>query len=78
MPPTNADNLVTWDRVVMVAAFVAGLDIDFAGILLAKIHEQALKTFTTYLFPCRYAGMLQCRSNIVINWCKLLEHWISA
>ncbi|KAG5595903.1 hypothetical protein H5410_037135 [Solanum commersonii] len=28
--PTKADNQVTWDRAVMVAALVAGVEIDFA------------------------------------------------
>uniref|UniRef100_M1DSQ8 Integrase core domain containing protein n=1 Tax=Solanum tuberosum TaxID=4113 RepID=M1DSQ8_SOLTU len=46
--PTKADNQLTWDRVVMVAALVAGLEIDFARMLLAEIHERAFKTSTTY------------------------------
>ncbi|KAG5631000.1 hypothetical protein H5410_002717 [Solanum commersonii] len=36
----------------MVAALVAGVEIDFARMLLADIHERALKTSTTYPFPC--------------------------
>ncbi|KAG5631530.1 hypothetical protein H5410_003247 [Solanum commersonii] len=50
--PTKADNQLTWDRAVMVAALVAGLEIDFARILLAEIHERVFKSSTTYLFPC--------------------------
>ncbi|KAG5616131.1 hypothetical protein H5410_015955 [Solanum commersonii] len=50
--PTKADNQVTWDRAVMVAALVAGVEIDFARILLAEIHERAFRTSTTYPFPC--------------------------
>uniref|UniRef100_M1DVI5 Integrase core domain containing protein n=1 Tax=Solanum tuberosum TaxID=4113 RepID=M1DVI5_SOLTU len=49
--PTKADNQVTWDRAVMVAALVAGVEIDFARMLLAEIHERAFRTSTTYPFP---------------------------
>uniref|UniRef100_M1E0N2 Integrase core domain containing protein n=1 Tax=Solanum tuberosum TaxID=4113 RepID=M1E0N2_SOLTU len=50
--PTKVDNQLTWDRVVMVAALVAGVQIDFTRMLLAEIHERAFKTSTTYPFPC--------------------------
>ncbi|KAG5575423.1 hypothetical protein H5410_055557, partial [Solanum commersonii] len=40
--PTKADNQVTWDRAVMVAALVARVEIDFARMLLAEIHEREL------------------------------------
>ncbi|KAG5585795.1 hypothetical protein H5410_046229 [Solanum commersonii] len=50
--PTKVDNQVTWDRAIMVAALVAGLEIDFAPMLLAKIHDRAFRTSTTYPFPC--------------------------
>ncbi|KAG5610301.1 hypothetical protein H5410_021582, partial [Solanum commersonii] len=40
--PTKVDNQVTWDRAVMVTALVAGVEIDFAHMLLAEIHERAL------------------------------------
>uniref|UniRef100_M1DQ81 Integrase core domain containing protein n=1 Tax=Solanum tuberosum TaxID=4113 RepID=M1DQ81_SOLTU len=50
--PTKSDNQLTWDRVIMVAALVAGLEISFALMLLAEIHERAFKTSTTYPFPC--------------------------
>ncbi|KAG5615279.1 hypothetical protein H5410_015103 [Solanum commersonii] len=39
--PTKADNQVTWDRAVMVAALVAGVEIDFAAYSLAR-YERAL------------------------------------
>ena len=44
--PTAADNIVTWDRVVMVAVFVAGFDLDISRLLLAVIHERAFKATT--------------------------------
>ncbi|KAG5580958.1 hypothetical protein H5410_051585 [Solanum commersonii] len=50
--PTKANNQLTWDRAVMVAALVVGVDIDFVRMLLAEIHEKAFKTSTTYPFPC--------------------------
>uniref|UniRef100_M1DAY4 Integrase core domain containing protein n=1 Tax=Solanum tuberosum TaxID=4113 RepID=M1DAY4_SOLTU len=48
--PTKADNQLTWDRAVIVAALVAGVEIDFARMLLEDIHERAFKTSTTYPF----------------------------
>ncbi|KAG5610014.1 hypothetical protein H5410_021295 [Solanum commersonii] len=49
--PTKADNQLTCDKAVIVAALVAGVDIDFARMLLAEIHERPFKTSTTYPFP---------------------------
>ena len=45
--PTPVDNILKWGRAVMVAALVAGLEIDFARMMLAEIHERAFKTSTT-------------------------------
>lgn len=52
MSPIKAENLVTWDREVVVAALVVGINIDFFCRLLAEIHERAFKTSTTYPFRC--------------------------
>uniref|UniRef100_M1DEN3 Integrase core domain containing protein n=1 Tax=Solanum tuberosum TaxID=4113 RepID=M1DEN3_SOLTU len=71
--PTKDDNQVTWDRVVMVAALVAGVEIDFARMLLAEIHEMAFKTSTTYPFPCLIFHL--CRDSGVPIWhCDKLVH----
>uniref|UniRef100_M1DPU4 Integrase core domain containing protein n=1 Tax=Solanum tuberosum TaxID=4113 RepID=M1DPU4_SOLTU len=71
--PTKADNQVTWDRAVMVAALVAGVAIDFARMLLAEIHERAFKTSTTYPFPCLIFQL--CRDSGVPIWhCDKLVH----
>uniref|UniRef100_M1DHI9 Integrase core domain containing protein n=1 Tax=Solanum tuberosum TaxID=4113 RepID=M1DHI9_SOLTU len=71
--PTKADNQVTWDRAVMVAAMVAGEKIDFARMLLAEIHERAFKTSTTYPFPCLIFQL--CRDSGVPIWhCDRLVH----
>jgi len=71
--PTKADNYVTWDRAVMVAALVAGVEIDFARMLLAEIHERAFRTSTTYPFPCLIFHL--CRDSGVPIWhCDKLVH----
>ena len=57
----------------MVAALVAGVEIDFARILLAEIHERAFKTSTTYPFPCLIFQL--CRDSGVPIWhCDRLIH----
>uniref|UniRef100_M1DL71 Integrase core domain containing protein n=1 Tax=Solanum tuberosum TaxID=4113 RepID=M1DL71_SOLTU len=70
---TKADNQLTWDRAVMVAALVAGVEIDFARMLLAEIHERAFRTSTTYPFPCLIFHL--CRDSGVPIWhCDRLVH----
>ncbi|KAG5580634.1 hypothetical protein H5410_051261 [Solanum commersonii] len=70
---TKADNQVTWDRAVIVAALVAGVEIDFARMLLAEIHERAFRTSTTYPFPCLIFQL--CRDSGVPIWhCDRLVH----
>ncbi|KAG5585141.1 hypothetical protein H5410_045575 [Solanum commersonii] len=64
--PTKAHNQVTWDRAVMVVALVAGVEIDFARMLLAEIHERAFRTSTTYPFPCLIFHL--CRDSRVPIW----------
>uniref|UniRef100_M1D8C3 Integrase core domain containing protein n=1 Tax=Solanum tuberosum TaxID=4113 RepID=M1D8C3_SOLTU len=70
---TKADNQLTWDRVVMVAALVVGVEIDFTRMLQAEIHERAFKTSTTYPFPCLIFQL--CRDSGVPIWhCDRLIH----
>uniref|UniRef100_M1DUI3 Integrase core domain containing protein n=1 Tax=Solanum tuberosum TaxID=4113 RepID=M1DUI3_SOLTU len=70
---TKADNYVTWDRAFMVAALVAGVEINFARMLLAEIHERAFRTSTTYPFPCLIFHL--CRDSGVPIWhCDKLVH----
>ena len=52
LPPTAAENIVTWDRAVLMAAMIAGFEVDFAWLLQAVMHERAFKVTTTYPFPC--------------------------
>uniref|UniRef100_M1DMM8 Integrase core domain containing protein n=1 Tax=Solanum tuberosum TaxID=4113 RepID=M1DMM8_SOLTU len=63
--PTKADNQLTWDRAVMVAALVAGVEIDFTRMLLAEIHERAFKTSTTYPVPWTLdIGLIRDEENV--------------
>ncbi|KAG5594814.1 hypothetical protein H5410_036046 [Solanum commersonii] len=71
--PTKADNQVTWDRAVMVAALVARVEIDFARMLLAEIHERAFRTSTTYSFPCLIFHLSR-DSGVPIWHCDKLVH----
>ena len=63
LSPTTADNIVTWDRVVLMAAMIAEFEVDFTWLLQAVMHERAFKFTTTYPFPrtilalCRTAGV---------------------
>lgn len=50
--PTAADNILTWDRAVLVPALVAGLEIDVAQFLIFVIYERYFKFTTTYPFLC--------------------------
>uniref|UniRef100_M1DPU3 Integrase core domain containing protein n=1 Tax=Solanum tuberosum TaxID=4113 RepID=M1DPU3_SOLTU len=57
----------------MVAALVAGVEINFARMLLAEIHDRAFKTSTTYPFPCLIFQL--CRDSGVLIWhCDKLVH----
>uniref|UniRef100_M1DGJ9 Integrase core domain containing protein n=1 Tax=Solanum tuberosum TaxID=4113 RepID=M1DGJ9_SOLTU len=59
------DNVLKWDRAVMVAALVTGFEIDFAHMLIAEIHERAFKASTTYPFPCLILQL--CRDSGVLG-----------
>ena len=50
--PTTADNIVTWDRAVLMAEIITGFEVDFAWLLKAVMHERAFKVTTTYPFLC--------------------------
>uniref|UniRef100_M1E0R8 Integrase core domain containing protein n=1 Tax=Solanum tuberosum TaxID=4113 RepID=M1E0R8_SOLTU len=57
----------------MVAALIASVEIDFARMLLAEIHERAFRTSTTYPFPCLIFHL--CRDSGVPIWhCDKLVH----
>ena len=53
LSPTAADNIVTWDRAVLIEAMIAGFEVDFAWILQTVMHESDFKVTTTYPFPCK-------------------------
>uniref|UniRef100_M1DQ52 Integrase core domain containing protein n=1 Tax=Solanum tuberosum TaxID=4113 RepID=M1DQ52_SOLTU len=66
MSPTQADNVVTWDRVVMQVALLVGLEVDFTRIILVEIHEKAFRRNTTIPFPCLIFHL--CRESTVPIW----------
>ena len=43
LSPTAADNIVTWDRVVLMEEMIAGFEVDFACLLQAVMHERAFQ-----------------------------------
>ena len=47
-----SNNILTWDRAVLVAALVAELEIYIVKLLISIIHERAFKSSTTYPFTC--------------------------
>ncbi|KAG5632094.1 hypothetical protein H5410_003811 [Solanum commersonii] len=66
--PIKADNQLTWERAVMVATLVAGVEIDFARMLLTEINERASRPPLLTPFHVRFsncAGTLEYRSGIV-------------
>ena len=66
LSPTAADNIVTWDRAVLMAAMIAGFEVDFAWLLQEVMHKRAFKVTTTYPFPCMIFAL--CRSAGVPIW----------
>ena len=51
LSPTTVDNIIKWDRAVLMAAMIVGFEVDFAWLLQAFMHERAFKDTTTYPFP---------------------------
>ena len=49
LSPTSADNIVTWDRVVLMTAVIARFEVDFSWLLQVVMHERDFKVTTTYL-----------------------------
>ena len=49
---TTANNIVTWDRAVLMAVMIARFELDFACLLQEVIHERSFKVTTTYPFQC--------------------------
>ena len=66
LSPTVTDNIVTWDRAVLMAAMIAGFEVDVAWLLQAVMHERDFKGTTTYPFPCMIFSL--CRSGGVPIW----------
>ena len=64
--PTATDNILSWDRAVLVAAMVDVFEIDFARLLIYVIHERVFKASTTYPFACMTFQL--CRNDGVPIW----------
>ena len=47
LSPTAADNIVTWERAVLMVAMIAGFKVDFAWLLQGVMHERDFKVTTT-------------------------------
>ena len=52
--PTAVDNIVTWDRAVLIAAMMDGFEVDFAWLLQEFMHERDFKVTTITLFHAWY------------------------
>ena len=66
LSPTATNNIVTWDRAVLVVALAVGFDMDISRLLLAVFHERDFKATTMYPFPCLIFEL--CRPAIVPIW----------
>ncbi|TMX04570.1 hypothetical protein EJD97_007517 [Solanum chilense] len=66
LSPTTADNIVTWDRAVLMEAMIAGFEMDFSLLVQAVMHERDFKVTTTYPFSCMIFSL--CRSVGVPIW----------
>ena len=64
--PTAADNIVTWDRAVLMASMIVGFKVDFVWPLQVVTHKRAFKVTTTYPFPCMIFSL--CGSAGVPIW----------
>ena len=40
LSPTAADNIVTWDRAILMEVMIAGFEVDFVWLLQAVMHER--------------------------------------
>ena len=64
--PTAAENILTWDREIRVAAMVVGFEIYVVRFLISVIHDRDFKASTTYPFSCMIFQL--CRNAGVPIW----------
>ena len=50
LSPMIVDNIVTWDRTVLMAVMIAGFEVDFTWLLQEVMHERVLKVPLLTLF----------------------------
>lgn len=60
LSPTTAVNILTWYITVLVVGLVAGLEINFAKLLISVIHERAFKSSATNLCACVIFSYVGC------------------
>ena len=58
--PKAADNIVTWDRAVLMVAMIIEFEVDFTWLLQEVMHKRDFKVTTTYPFLCMIFAL--CRS----------------
>ncbi|WMV50460.1 hypothetical protein MTR67_043845 [Solanum verrucosum] len=63
---TQADDVVTWDRAVMIAAIMAGLELYYSRILIVEIYDRDFRTTTNLPFPCLIFHL--CMEFLVPIW----------
>ena len=44
LSPKVADNIVTWDRAILMAVMIGGFEVDFAWLVQAIMHEGILRS----------------------------------
>ncbi|WMV58206.1 hypothetical protein MTR67_051591, partial [Solanum verrucosum] len=49
--PHKVDNVVTWDRAVILVELMAEHEVDFSGIIILEIYERAFRKTTIMPFP---------------------------
>ncbi|TMW96937.1 hypothetical protein EJD97_006518 [Solanum chilense] len=57
-----ADNIVTWDHAVLMAAMIVGFEVDFVWLLQEVMHERDLKVTNTYPFSCMIVSLYRSAS----------------
>ena len=70
---TQANNMVTWDWAMILATILAGLEIDFARILIVEIHKRPFKATTTLSFQCLIFNLFMDASVLVWYYDRFLE-----
>ena len=60
LSPTATDNIVTWDRVVLMVVMIDGFELDLTWLRNAVMNEITFKVTTSYPFPCMIFSLCRC------------------